>query len=639
MALSDLTPAQRKLVEQAEQNKPEYKQLQTMQDIADMTQELIRLSDEKANKRESFTKELGAVLVDMRETLSALSKKEAPQVPDYAKPVVQGLKQLESALTQAFTKIDVKPVINPPQINVDTPSVHIDLKGVEKVMREMPKAFDKAIKAIPKTEIPEEDYTPIINKLSELNTKLDDIDTGIRMKPQPGSMKISNLSEISSGVTINNGSGTSAVKIQDGGNSITVDGTVAATHIDTLPVTQNITIVDSASAIATGANNQSIVIGNPTAGSTASFALSSHATVRVEVTGIWTGTLTSEHSIDGGVTWVALGIHQAAYTVSTFTAGFVGGASVSGATHYRMRATATMTGTAVVRVTESVNPQSVYIANAAPSGNIVSTSNSSIITLGGGVTFTGVSEDVSNFAEMRITVTASHASAVDGLSIQQSTDNVNWDITDVYTIPAATGKTFVVPRQAKWFRTVYTNGGTSQSYFRLSALLNRMGTEPSSQRASDAYSNENDLQEVWAFNSVFNGTTWDRAPGSTLGTYSINRPVAVAALSTSPFGVFGTSAAVSVKGSAGAIYSVHASNSNAAIRYLHIFSKASAPALNDVPAHSFPIPAGGSILIGTDFFGPNGGYGSLGVAVGVSTTNATFTVATAADHNVNGMYL
>lgn len=629
--LAKLSPEQR---DKLDAYNDTQKQLTALSEIADMVHEVVNQLD--SIKKTDSTEKVGALLIDMRESLSSLASKEDPETPDIAKPIVETLLKVEKALSASIKTIDVKPVVEAPQVNIGSPSVNVDLKGVEKAVNEIPKAFKTALTSL---KIPKPDYTPLLSKWDEISEQLVSIEIATRMKPQPGSIKVSNLSEVYGGVTINNAAGTSAVRIQDGGNSITVDGTVSTTHTDTLPVTQNITVVDSASATATGANNQTIVIGNPTASSTASFVLSSHATVRVEVTGIWTGTLTSEHSIDGGVTWVALGVHQAAYTTSTFTAGFVGGASVSGATHYRMRATATMTGTAVVRVTESVNPQSVYIANAAPSGNVISSNNSSIVTLGGGAVFTGVSEDVSNFAEMRITVTASHASATDGLSIQQSTDNVNWDITDTYTIPAATGKTFVVPRQAKWFRIVYTNGGTNQSYFRLSSLLNRMGTEPSSQRASDGYSNENDLQEVWAFGSHFNGTTWDRTPGSTLGAYSINRPVAVSALSTSPFGTFATSAAVSVKASAGAIYSVHASNSNAAIRYLQVFNKASAPALNDVPAHSFPIPAGGSILIGTDFFGPNGGYGSSGIAVGVSSTNATFTVATAADHNLNGMFL
>lgn len=288
---------------------------------------------------------------------------------------------------------------------------------------------------------------------------------------------------------------------------------VTETVTDIAPATQNITVVDSSSATSTGANNQTIVIGTPTAGSAASFTLSGIETVRVEVTGIWTGTLTAEISIDGGTTWTNQGLHQGAYTTSSFIAGFIGGANVSGTTNFRMRATAAMTGTAVVKIIESVNTQSVYIANAAPAGTVISVLNSTAATLTSGSVYTGTGEDVSNFSEMRVSVLANVASATDGLSLQQSSDNTNWDIVDTYTIAASSagqGKTFVVPRQARYFRVVYTNGGTNQTSFRLQSILNRTATAPSSNRAGDAYTNETDLVQNQVFPMGYNGSTWDR---------------------------------------------------------------------------------------------------------------------------------
>lgn len=146
----------------------------------------------------------------------------------------------------------------------------------------------------------------------------------------------------------------------------------------------------------------------------------------------------------------------------------------------------------------------------------VSTNNSSTATLLSGAVFTGTSDDSLNYNEIRVTVIASHASATDGLSIQQSSDNTNWDSTDTYTIPATTGKTYSVPRQARYIRVVYTNGGTNQSSFRLQTILNRLGTKASSQRAGDAYTNETDLEQQQSFLMGFNGTTWDRI--RTVGT-------------------------------------------------------------------------------------------------------------------------
>lgn len=314
-------------------------------------------------------------------------------------------------------------------------------------------------------------------------------------------------------------------QVDDSGN-VKVAGTFSSTPpADVAPATQNITIVDSASVTTGMANNQSIIIGTPTAGSAATFNLSSIETVRIEVTGIWTGTISTEISIDGGTVWVAQGVHQGAYTTSSFTQGFVGGANVAGATQFRVRATAAITGTVVVKIIESTNTQSVYIANAAPSGTVISALNSSSATLTSGSVYTGTGEDVTNFSEMRVSVFSNVASATDGLSVQQSSDNTNWDITDTYTVAASTagqGKTFVVPRQARYFRVVYTNGGTNQTSFRLQTILNRTATTGSSQRATDGYTNETDLEQGQSFLMGYNGATWDRLRTTGTGVLSVS---------------------------------------------------------------------------------------------------------------------
>lgn len=140
----------------------------------------------------------------------------------------------------------------------------------------------------------------------------------------------------------------------------------------------------------------------------------------------------------------------------------------------------------------------------------ISTNNSTTSVLAGNAVFTGTSEDALNYNEIRISVISSHVSATDGLSIQQSEDNTNWDFTDTYTIPAATGKTYSIPRQARYFRVVYTNGATLQTSFRLQTIMNRLGARVSSQRPNDAYSNETDLEQTQSFLMGYNGATWDR---------------------------------------------------------------------------------------------------------------------------------
>jgi hypothetical protein len=73
-----------------------------------------------------------------------------------------------------------------------------------------------------------------------------------------------------------------------------------------------------------------------------------------------------------------------------------------------------------------------------------------------------------------------------------------------------------------------------------------------------------------------------------------------------------TTNATSTKASAGTVWSVFASNINAAVRYLKLYNKASAPTVGtDVPVMIIPIPAGGFVQIGP---GSNGIRFATGIA-------------------------
>lgn len=143
-------------------------------------------------------------------------------------------------------------------------------------------------------------------------------------------------------------------------------------------------------------------------------------------------------------------------------------------------------------------------------GGVVSSANSSTANLAGAAAFTGTSEEVKDYAAILVYVFSSHASGTDGLSLQQSNDATNWDVTDVFTIPAATGKTFSIQPAARYYRLVYTNGATLTTSLRIMSVFHYGPTKASSQRPSDATSNENDFEQVSAFGHGFNGTTWDR---------------------------------------------------------------------------------------------------------------------------------
>lgn len=292
-------------------------------------------------------------------------------------------------------------------------------------------------------------------------------------------------------------------------------------------------------------------------------------------------------------------------------------------------------------------------------GSVVSTNNSSSTNITGNASFTGTSEDVTQYSEMRVSVYSSHASATDGLSIQQSSDGTNWDITDPYTIPATTAKTFVVPRQAKFFRVVYTNGATTTTSFRLQTILNRTGSASSSQRAQDAYTNETDLVQGQSFLMGFNGTTWDRLRTTGTGVLStssvltagsaivgkvgidqttpgttnavVDTPTTAGGLSIVTGSVGAT--ATAIKASAGQLYGYHLFNTTAAVAYVQIFNVASGSVAlgTTAPTMSIGIPASGGVTVNFD----------KGIAFGTAISFActtTRTGSTGATCDVNFFY-
>jgi hypothetical protein len=134
---------------------------------------------------------------------------------------------------------------------------------------------------------------------------------------------------------------------------------------DTLPSTLSVTTQDIAST-STVSGTQTFVTGTPTAGSAAVFTLASQETLMVEITGTWTGTLQSEISVDGGTTWITHAIHLIGTPlfIASFTSNAIGSLNAAAKTTFRIRSTAAMTGSATIKVIESLNPSSVYVANA-----------------------------------------------------------------------------------------------------------------------------------------------------------------------------------------------------------------------------------------------------------------------------------
>lgn len=361
----------------------------------------------------------------------------------------------------------------------------------------------------------------------------------------------------------------SSIPINDASGSITIDNG-NLTSLDTKTATAKTTDYD------TGAGTDTVQmtgIALPASGGAVAGGTSTNP-VRTDPTGTTTqpvsGTVTANAGTNLNTSALATSANLTAGTMKTQVVD--GSGNVIGATS---------------------NAFDVNIKSNNASG-LVSTNNSSSTNITGSAAFTGTGEDVTQYSEMRVSVFSSHASATNGLSIQQSSDNTNWDITDTYTIPATTGKTFVVPRQAKFFRVVYTNGATTTTSFRLQVILNRTGSASSSQRTQDAYTNETDMDQSWAFLSAWNGTTWDRVPGDTTGL-KVKQNAGTATLSN----VAGSATSVTLLAANTARIGATITNDSSALLYIKFGTTASTTSYTVVlagaasaPFSYYEVPAG-----------------------------------------------
>lgn len=104
-------------------------------------------------------------------------------------------------------------------------------------------------------------------------------------------------------------------------------------------------------------------------------------------------------------------------------------------------------------------------------GGNISFNNSSTALLAGDAVFTGVGDDVSQYASVSILYKSDVAAAASGLSIQFSQDNINWDVQLVGDLGAKTFQVHRLVPAARFFRVVYTNGSAAQTSFRLQCIF------------------------------------------------------------------------------------------------------------------------------------------------------------------------
>lgn len=335
-------------------------------------------------------------------------------------------------------------------------------------------------------------------------------------------------------VTINNGAGASAVNIQDGGNSITIDGIVAVSsisagtnYIGKVRPTDGVT--DAEIVPLAGYNAQAVAIVDGAGAQITSFGGGTQytedavaATDPVGTVQILVADSTPALEVAEGDNVAQRGTrYGAAYTQIVTSAGALVDSFGGGTQYTEGDIDASVTGTAIMwedtsdtmRVASASKPLPVALDGQV--SGLVSTVNSSVAALAGGATFTGTYEDVSNYSSVTLMIYTTVASATDGVIIQWSNDAVNIVLQSLYThTTSEPSQTLVIPRAAKYARVKYTNGGSLQPFMQLQTILNKYVSTAPNERPKDSESNEQSLGNTSAHLSVFNGATWDRVRGN-----------------------------------------------------------------------------------------------------------------------------
>lgn len=143
--------------------------------------------------------------------------------------------------------------------------------------------------------------------------------------------------------------------------------------------------------------------------------------------------------------------------------------------------------------------------------------------------------------------------------------------------------------------------------------------------------NPNNLQTLATLNTGSNsiGTVGLNTGSNTIGAVNVGTKTTGGA---TPFSLISaaTTNATSVKASAGTVYSIQASNTGAAVAFLKLYNKASAPTVGtDVAVMTLILPAGGGIVIPPNDIGIAFTTGIAFAITGVATTADTTAVALA----------
>lgn len=124
----------------------------------------------------------------------------------------------------------------------------------------------------------------------------------------------------------------------------------------------------------------------------------------------------------------------------------------------------------VVASDQSPLPISGTITSTQVAGVEDATNSSTSPLLANGV-FTGAAFNVTGYVAINVNIRSDVPSATGGVRVEFSPDGTNWDHSHSTTYTAATGVGYIFNVEYKFARVVYTNGGTSQAFFRLQTIF------------------------------------------------------------------------------------------------------------------------------------------------------------------------
>lgn len=134
-------------------------------------------------------------------------------------------------------------------------------------------------------------------------------------------------------------------------------------------------------------------------------------------------------------------------------------------------------GTVIGNVGDALKVSGTF--SATTNEGLVDSGNSSTIALGANATFTGSSIEIKDYAAINVAAFSDVSSAADGLKMQFSPDGTNWDHEHAFSVTGNIGVSYAQAAELRYFRIVYVNGATPQSFFRLTTILKSTTVSPS----------------------------------------------------------------------------------------------------------------------------------------------------------------